>query len=725
MPPNGPNQQATGKGRPGNASDDLDLAEDIEANGVSVAGGDNALRGLLGKEWESSQAALRYFSLDWDEFEDLLFVQGRTPDQSRVRVSEGSLSTIVIERAGRVMSQLPSGSVYALGLQNQGKGLLMELLLDKYIFPNANEQYDFETKLFLWDLYSNVYGAMAMVYDWCVRPNYTGPDCWLVPIRNFFPQQGRLSIQNCDYVFISTFMSRDALMEIYEEGDGTYYDLEAIRQILEKTAHGATMPKARQDYLRTNPMWEWRRRAPFTDTGEIEIVTKYESGEEGRWIDFAPDFGNIVIRNIKNPHKDGRIPVVLKYGLPTLDSIIGRGDMEAGRYQQYALDTTLNLQIDAQKIRTYPPIKIINGNVVMPTVRFQPGAKWLVSNPNDISHHQFPDVDNNQNLTYQFLKGALNNTLGNTTVQVSTEASAAPSQGKTPKAISAMQQSQSTRDNIDMKFMGKAIQELIGGMLNLIVSVDHDEPMSFYMFGKEIQQLVNNYDDVKDAIRFDGKTKGQKLTAEPGQVAKIVIKPSRLKAEKGYLYMVEPGSTGIADPEKEHENLLQVLDEYLPNAGSVEALLNKSGQTMDFAELWKDVLATGGLRNYKKYIKALALGSEPGQMGSSNQGNGQAGAKPPAMTVNYRDVAGTPAGDAMLQQDNLPPVGAAGAQAARPPSVTGPSGPVPAGQPAMAEPMMPQDPEIAHAMSIVNARSGIMNDQVSTAKKVTPKGAKQ
>ena len=33
----------------------------------------------------------------------------------------------------------------------------------------------------MWDLYSNIYGAMPMVYDWKDDDNYTGPFCWLCP----------------------------------------------------------------------------------------------------------------------------------------------------------------------------------------------------------------------------------------------------------------------------------------------------------------------------------------------------------------------------------------------------------------------------------------------------------------------------------------------------------------------------------------------------------------
>lgn len=612
-------------------------AQDVEQEPSNTVGGDNQLRSNLAAEYKTAQDAVRYFSLDWDEFEDLLFIQGRSRDNSRARLSDGSLSAIVIERAGRVMAQMPTGTVSALGLQNMGKGLLMNLVLEKYIFPNANEQYDLETKLMLWDAYSNVYGTMAMCYDWTVEQNYVGPTCWLVPMRNFFPQQGRLSVRNCDFVFISTFQPRNYLKSLVDD-DVEDYDLDAIQEILNETTHGGTKPKSRDDYLRNNPMWELRRRAPFTDTGEIEVVTKYESGPNGRWIDFCPDFGNRVIRNIPNPHKNGKIPVVLKYGFPTLDSIIGLGDMERGRYMQYAIDTVDNLMIDGIKLRTYPPVKVVNGNVVMPTLRFQPGAKWLVSNPNDVSHHQFPDVDNNNNALLSMLKGALNNVTGTSTTQSSSEASNA-GQGKTPTAIKKAGASESTRDEIDAKFMCKAIEELFGNMIDLINNVEHKDPIELYCFGTEISQIAQDYDDVKDAIKV----------SKDGKTVKVTIKPSRIKNEKGYEYKIDPMSTMQQDNDKTHAELTEVLQSTIENPEAfqvLQSIMAQSGKTIDGAEMWTEWLKTGGLRNWQKIVKdipqapAQGAAAPPQQMQGQQQGQGPA---VPTEAINIKD---------------LPPVGA-------------------------------------------------------------------
>lgn len=685
--------------------------QQIEEENDGVVGGNNRLRSELAKGYKTAQDAIRYFSLDWDDYEDLLFVQSRTSDNARARIGEGSLSTIVIERAGRVMSQMPMGSVNALGLQNQGKGLLMDLILEKYIFPNANEQYDLETKLFMWDMYSNVYGTMAMVYDWTVEQNYTGPTCWLCPMRNFFPQQGRLSVRNCDFVFISTFQPREYLKNLVDDNVDDY-DLDAIQEILNETKNGKTMPKARYDYLRTNPMFELRRRAPWTDTGEIEVVTKYESGKDGRWIDFCPDFGNRVIRNIENPHKNGKIPVVLKYGLPSMDSIIGLGDMEKGRYMQYSIDTVLNLLQDGIKLRTYPPVKVVNGNVVMPTLRFQPGAKWLVSNPNDVSHHQFPDVDNNNDQLLAALKGSLNNVTGTTTTQSSAESSSA-AQGKTPQAINAAKGSESTRDEIDGKLMSKAIQELFGNMINLINDVEHKEPIELYMFGQEIAQIAEDYEDIKDAVKI----------SKDGKTAKVTIKPSRINNEKGYVYNIDPNSTRQKDEAAEHTQLLEIWTETMQNPESMAALqqtMAMSGKTIDGAELFTELIKTGGVRDWKKIIRPIPQATPPGQMGppnAPNQGGTQSGSPVPSEAINIKDLP--PAGAVQMaaqagiqltpqdfiqdaeQEAALKTKSQATLKGIPTPEPPAPAAPAPSGP--MASGPMINDPDIAQAQAQIQA----------------------
>ncbi len=665
-------------------------------------GGDSSLRSTLASQFTTAQNNLRYFSLDWNDYEDLVAVKSRTADNSHRRLSDGTLSSIVIERAGRNASQMPIGSITSNSLANVGQAQLMDLVLHKHILPNANEQYDFATKMFLWNMYSNTYGTMVMQYDWSVRNDYTGPDCWLVPIRNYFIQQGRFSIQNSDYVFVSNFVSRDFLQGLIDNNDESW-DLDAVQIVLNKSKDKALVPKARLDYLRNNPEFEFRRRAPFTDTGQIEVVTKYESSiytsDVGHWTAFCPDYENIVIRNIGNPHKSGVIPLVEKFSIPTLDSPIGFGDAERGALLQWATDTTLNLQVDAQKLRTYPPIKIINGNVVMPTVRFTPGAKWMVTTPNDITHHQFPEVDTSTNQIYQYLKGALNNVSGNTTTEISAE-NTDTTQGKTPASIKAQQASQSTRDSIDTMLMEQSVEKLINGMVDLVSRIPQQKPIELFGFGQEVQQIAKNYPDIMENIKFVNKNKG--LSIYDASAIKIDIKPNDLITDKGYRYKIQVGSTKKADKENQENIASQLLTDFLPQAPMVNQLMEMSGKTIDFGSLIETIFQNSGLSNLKEIIKPMSMGNAPGQQGPTNQGNGQTGEKQklPNELINFKDVVAQDpqVADAMLQQAGLPPM--------QQPQAQSPQGQMLQGQPQQSgqSPVGIGNPEIAQAKAAMAAQ---------------------
>ena len=115
------------------------------------------------------------------------------------KITDSYTATLAIERAARVVGKLPEGVTEATAKADQGKAAFMDILRQKWIYPNANAQHNFETKLRLWQLYSSVYGYMPMFYDWNVsNTGYVGPDCWLWNPRNLVPQQGRTSLADAD-----------------------------------------------------------------------------------------------------------------------------------------------------------------------------------------------------------------------------------------------------------------------------------------------------------------------------------------------------------------------------------------------------------------------------------------------------------------------------------------------------------------------------------------------
>ena len=77
---------------------------------------------------------------DWDEKEDIFFCKNPdeiTEDETKSQINDPRLATYVLERSGRVCSQLPTGKPFALSKNDRGKNKLMTLVLNKWVYPNA------------------------------------------------------------------------------------------------------------------------------------------------------------------------------------------------------------------------------------------------------------------------------------------------------------------------------------------------------------------------------------------------------------------------------------------------------------------------------------------------------------------------------------------------------------------------------------------------------------
>ena len=308
------------------------------------------LRDQLSKQLTSAKNAVTTVRSSWNDRENLAFTKLANADQNtrKSRIREGSLSTIVLERSARTVAQLPSGKVRPTSKADEGNCRIIEMAIQRYVIPNANDQYPLQTKLFLIDFFSDVYGGLDVLSYWRVDDEYVGPDCQILTPRNCFWQAGKTSSQKAEYVFVSTFVSKDWLLKKKKLKN---WNAGAIDRVLKQVKDNGAKPTAREDVDRksTNDV-DKNTTQDFGDTTEFELVTKYERGKNGHWISFLPDYENEIIRDIKNPDPSGKLPVIRKEPiLPMLDSIQGQGAIERGESLQKAIDSLLNLTHDGVK----------------------------------------------------------------------------------------------------------------------------------------------------------------------------------------------------------------------------------------------------------------------------------------------------------------------------------------------------------------------------------------
>lgn len=504
-------------------------------------------------DWDTHQNYINTF----DPYEAMLIGQVYDSVSNSVdgsKITDSYAATLAMERAARVMGKLPEGNVEAAGKSDAGKAAFMDILRQKWIYPNANSQHDFKTKLSLWQLYSSVYGYMPMFYDWNIsNSGYAGPDCWLWNPRNLVPETGKVSITDMNYVTALAWVDEEYIEDIIEneeEDDG--WDRDAL-QHLKKVA------KETKDGDSTQDTQVARNRTPSATHKGIQLATRYEAGEDGEWITFAPECGYVEVRRIKNPHKNGKIPFVIKYSQPLFDSFYGLGDFQRAKPLQFARDGLTNFYFKGIKMNLIPPL-IANSNGVMKhTLDYREGAVMLETIPNSIRRLETSTAGL---ATYQGaqtnLTGSLLSQFGSQNASIPGAEALNPSQGKTPAAINMYSDKEATRDGQERARMESAIEQLTDGFFSLVANIG-TEDIPVNLFAEDIQAIREA--GLEDVVGlFDGTFKpNETLTG-----GELTIKASALKGAD-YRFNIMPGSTAKQNQQAQldsMERLMAVVAKY-------------------------------------------------------------------------------------------------------------------------------------------------------------------
>lgn len=470
------------------------------------------------------------------------------------KITDSYAATLSRDRADRVMAKTPSGETVSVGKADRGKAMFMDILRQKWIYPNANSQRPFSEKLNLWQLYSSVYGYMPMFYDLNTSSTgYIGPDCWLWNPRNLVPQQGRVSIEDMDYVTALTWVSKKRIKEIIDseiEGDG--WDREALQELYDSAEKTSDNDYHQDTFVSRN-------RNPEGSKKGICLATRYEAGPDGNWCTFAPDNGYIQIRELPNPHKNGRIPFVIKYSQPLFDSFYGLGDFQRAKPIQFARDAVTNFYFANLKRNLAPGI-IVNANgVVKHTLDVTKANPVLMETiPNSIR----PMPTNTAGLsTYQAVQSALT---GSLLAQYGTQNASSPgaetlnpSQGKTPAAIEMFSAVEATRDGAERKHLEVAIEQLTDGFFSIVANIG-TEDIPVGLFAEDIKEIAKNAPDLMEMF------KNIELD-QTGTAATLTIDPKKLRGVE-YRFSIESNSTMKINKAKQ----LQELERFVDNMGKFQ-----------------------------------------------------------------------------------------------------------------------------------------------------------
>ena len=188
----------------------------------------------------------------------------------------------------------------------------------------------------------------------------------------------------------------------------------------------------------------------------VEVVTEYRSD---RWITFAPNFKEI-LRDIPNPYRHGKIPIVQLRYYALQDDVIGESEVEPVIPLWKAIQATLCGYMDEVILKMRPPLKIIEGAARLETIVYGPEAQWLMTRPDAISEMQSNgEAVRYFQTTYTALVSAFNTAMG--MMSQGTSGVDPMASDKTATEVKASVKQQNVRDEKNQTDLAEFIKDIM------------------------------------------------------------------------------------------------------------------------------------------------------------------------------------------------------------------------------------------------------------------------
>lgn len=517
----------------------------------------------------------------YDDYEAILLGQPKDKMSRRTknRISDSLLTTLAIEGTARTIAVLPSGTTKAASMKDKGYAMILDITRQRYVYPNANKQHPLDTKFRLWDFYKRVYGYAAMQYDWVVRGDYIGPDCWLIHPRNLITQKGKISDKEWDYVDVDTWVTLPTLKKWLADPNSKY-DKEELQELIDWVENGK--PVAVKDERQRSWIERDRNQDGRQSSGSVKLTTRYEAGKNGHWITYCPTYG-CIIRDIKNPHDNGKIPIKVNYSYPLLDTMQALGDFERGKSLQFARDGITNSFALGFNMSILPPA-IINPNGVVPsTIKYLPNQIWHETQPNSIRRFEVnPQSISTYQNAYNVLTGMQYNQAGSTDTRLTQDGTSDPGFGRSPAAISKQEKRENSRDNWNRALTEAAMEELIHEMMCLF-STRQRAAIIINLFDEEIELVKGmGYKGLDKMIEVNDTKNYAKLTV-----------PNNFFKDISYRFYIDADSTQKEDLEGQREAMSEIIQAF-NKVPQLNEMLTQQGYTFDIgAAMYRWVVLTG------------------------------------------------------------------------------------------------------------------------------------
>lgn len=608
----------------------------------------------------------------WNDVLDAYF--GRLPDDFPYlsRVVDPRLRTTIVEKKARITNSKLRGRLVPREGADIVTARINNALLD-FQWDNAQDGGSMSHKWGMMDQDTRLFGSCFGLVTWKYEEEevdgekkvlFNGNEFKPLDVRNVGLTHGD-NVRNANWVQVSEWFTLDELdNENQFPGDPKYPGLKELK---------AKLAENTQDRRDTNYTSRIKSLKGLTDRlGDdeafpvLEIVTEYR---KDRWITFSPKH-NVLLRDIKNPYKHGKIPVVqLKY-FPLSDDPWGESEVESVLPLWRAIQATINGFLDTMNVHMKPPLKLLEGGVRMETIEWGPEAMWVMTQENAITEHSGSGEPLRYfQTTYSSLVAAFNTAMGDSSQGIGGVDPFNPQ--KTATEVTKQAQQQNVRDEDNQSSLADALKDMMSmwisnnqqflfadeNMHEYVLRIIGEKDFAFFKQSGMDQMLLDQEgaQTVADIIMAQGgdlsdlemeeminaatlpkypvvenpeekspdkiRIKPKMTIDESGKEAVVSLTPDDLHGTYDYIPDVKSMASGA---DREFSEARKSASDLLFNNQIVLQLLQEEGVRPNAKEILTELFEDAGVRDADRFFTQVSqeTGQGQDQMGAAQQGVG-------------------------------------------------------------------------------------------------------
>lgn len=399
----------------------------------------------------------------WNDITDAYY--GKLPDDwpFTSKTVDPCIRTTIVEKNARLVNGKLRGRLIPRENGDIISAQINNAILD-YQWDNANEGGSMITKIGVCDLDTRLYGSKFALVKWKYEEDdngnviFDGNEVYPLDIRDCGMDFGASHVRDAKWFQVRTW---EYLEDLENQSDVSGVSIfkglgEIKRQINERQNRQSSQRK--NAYTSRIKQLKGLEDRVGTDVAfpVIEVVTEYR---RDRWITFAPEY-NIILRDIPNPYRHGKIPIAQNRYYALQDDPLGESEVESVLPIWKAIQACLCGYMDESIMKGRPALKIIEGAVRIETIEYGPEAQWIVTRPDAITEMQ----SNGESIryfqtSYSALKSAFNTAMGDMSQGVSSADTFNPK--KTATEIKASMKQQNARDQKNQSDLAEFIKEIM------------------------------------------------------------------------------------------------------------------------------------------------------------------------------------------------------------------------------------------------------------------------